>query len=272
MTRRVLLRCDSMGDLYPVTAPSLIPHAFLVSQHTWHQHLGHPGSDVLRRLVFNNVISCNKEKPPVFLSCLSAWKIRGAFIYHYSQFVWVYPLINKSDVLLKFVLFRNYDRAQFKCEIRSFLCDHGGEFDNRNLRKLFAENGIQFRFSCQRHPNKNAPPTIQHTHAAQQPHKTDHKQLATNQNEIPPLIIPDLPENPNPVSVHPMVTRFRVGSNQPTQRLNLHVSSVSPLPRSYRDAFNDSNWQNVMRDEYNALIKNQTWTLVPRPPAPILYV
>nr|GFA26490.1 ribonuclease H-like domain-containing protein [Tanacetum cinerariifolium] len=65
MTRRVLLRCDSTGDLYPVTAPSPIPHAFLVSQHTWHQRLGHQGSDVLRRLVSNNVISCNKEKPPV---------------------------------------------------------------------------------------------------------------------------------------------------------------------------------------------------------------
>ncbi|GJZ11448.1 hypothetical protein Tco_0546207 [Tanacetum coccineum] len=30
----VLLRCDSTGDLYPVTAPSPIPHAFLVIQHT----------------------------------------------------------------------------------------------------------------------------------------------------------------------------------------------------------------------------------------------
>nr|GEZ08154.1 ribonuclease H-like domain-containing protein [Tanacetum cinerariifolium] len=29
LTRRVLLRCDSTEDLYPVTAPSLIPHAFL---------------------------------------------------------------------------------------------------------------------------------------------------------------------------------------------------------------------------------------------------
>ncbi|GKE80108.1 hypothetical protein Tco_1550108 [Tanacetum coccineum] len=50
LTRRVLLRCDSTGDLYPVTAPSPISHAFLVSQHTWHQCLGHPGSEVLRRL------------------------------------------------------------------------------------------------------------------------------------------------------------------------------------------------------------------------------
>nr|GEY03792.1 putative reverse transcriptase domain-containing protein [Tanacetum cinerariifolium] len=53
------------GDLYQVTAPSLIPHAFLVSQHTWHQRLGHPGGEVLRRLVFSNFISYNKEKPPV---------------------------------------------------------------------------------------------------------------------------------------------------------------------------------------------------------------
>ncbi|GJS53116.1 ribonuclease H-like domain-containing protein [Tanacetum coccineum] len=48
MTRRVLLRCDSTRDLYPVTAPSPIPHAFLVSHHTWHQRLGHPRSEVLR--------------------------------------------------------------------------------------------------------------------------------------------------------------------------------------------------------------------------------
>nr|GEW51848.1 ribonuclease H-like domain-containing protein [Tanacetum cinerariifolium] len=42
------------------------------------------------------------------------------------------------------------------------------------------------------------------------------------------VIIPDPPVNPNPTSVHPMVTRFR--------------------------------------DEYDALIKNSTWTLVPRSP------
>ncbi|GJV88397.1 ribonuclease H-like domain-containing protein [Tanacetum coccineum] len=63
-----------------------------------------------------------------------------------------------------------------------------------------------------------------------------------------------------------MVTRFCVGTNRPTKRLNLHVSSVSPLPKYYRDVFNDPNWKNAMRDEYIALIKNKTWTLVPRPP------
>ncbi|GJX38788.1 ribonuclease H-like domain-containing protein [Tanacetum coccineum] len=65
MTLRGASPCDRTGDLTPVTHPSPIPHAFLVSQHTWHKRIGHPGGDVLRRLVSNNVISCNNEKPPV---------------------------------------------------------------------------------------------------------------------------------------------------------------------------------------------------------------
>nr|GEV58500.1 ribonuclease H-like domain-containing protein [Tanacetum cinerariifolium] len=70
MTRRVLLLCDSTEDLYPITAPSLIPYAFFVSQNTCHQRLGHLGSEVLRHLVSNNIIPCNKEKPLVlFHAC-----------------------------------------------------------------------------------------------------------------------------------------------------------------------------------------------------------
>ncbi|GJR36130.1 ribonuclease H-like domain-containing protein [Tanacetum coccineum] len=134
-TRRVLLRCDSSGDLYPVTESSSIPHVFLTSQYTWHQRLGHLGSEVLRRVLSNNSISCNKEKSPVLChacqlgkhvklsfvrsstfvsSCfdiihsdlwtspipsLSGFKYYVVFLDHYSQYVWVYPLVRKSDVL-----------------------------------------------------------------------------------------------------------------------------------------------------------------------------
>ncbi|GKC94009.1 ribonuclease H-like domain-containing protein [Tanacetum coccineum] len=496
MTHRVLLRCDSSGDLYPVTAPSPIPHVFLVSQHTWHQRLGHPGSEMLRRLVSNNFISCNKEKSPILChacqlgkhvrlpfvssttvvnSCfdiihsdvwtspilsLSSYKYYVLFLDHYSQFVWVYLLVHKSDVLSKFNLFRTYVKTQFKCEIHSFQCDHGGEFNNSTFHKLFTDNGIQFRFSCPKTSQQNGkskctvrtinnlirtllfqanlPPTfwveafnmvvhllnilpstaianeIPYTHLfGTNPdysllrtfgclcyhhlypnhkldpratpdillgHASNHRgyrcfDLHTNKiilsrhvtfdetvfpygtvsptsaptynflddlPDINPPIIPivslspnttsqhntpfptvapldfDGPStpntptaahlqhhsqeaqssiplinneahsptppakshephspapitatqntNPNPASVHPMVTRFRVGTNRPTQRFTLHVSSVSPLPKNYHAAFSDPNWQNVMRDEYHALIKNRTWVLVPRPP------
>ncbi|GJT59660.1 ribonuclease H-like domain-containing protein [Tanacetum coccineum] len=190
-TRRVLLRCDSSGDLYPVTESSSIPHVFLTSQYTWHQRLGHPGSEVLRRVLSNNSISCNKEKSPVLChacqlgkhvklpfvssstfvsSCfdiihsdlwtspipsLSGFKYYVVFLDHYSQYVWVYPLVRKSDVLSKFMLFRNFVHTQFKCEIKSFQCDHGGEFDNHTFHKLFASHGIQFRFSCPKTSQQN---------------------------------------------------------------------------------------------------------------------
>ncbi|GKD90272.1 ribonuclease H-like domain-containing protein, partial [Tanacetum coccineum] len=69
------------GDLYPVTAPSPIPHAFLVSQHTWHQRLGHPGGEVLRRLVSSNFILYNKEKPPVLChACQLGKHVRLPFV------------------------------------------------------------------------------------------------------------------------------------------------------------------------------------------------
>nr|GFA63967.1 ribonuclease H-like domain-containing protein [Tanacetum cinerariifolium] len=61
-TRHILLRCDSFGDLYPVTKPSTIPTALLfTSSSTWHQCLGHPSDEVLRSLASRQFISCNKE-------------------------------------------------------------------------------------------------------------------------------------------------------------------------------------------------------------------
>ncbi|GKD23884.1 ribonuclease H-like domain-containing protein [Tanacetum coccineum] len=62
-----------------------------------------------------------------------------------------------------------------------------------------------------------------------------------------------------------MVTRYRVGTNRPTQRYTLSVSTISPIPKSYNHAFQDPHWYRAMLDEYNALIKNNTWILVPRP-------
>jgi hypothetical protein len=62
-----------------------------------------------------------------------------------------------------------------------------------------------------------------------------------------------------------MVTRSRVGTTRPNPEYAGHMSTVSPSPRSYKEAFNDTNWHNAMYDEYNALVKNKTWKRVPRP-------
>ncbi|GKB32862.1 ribonuclease H-like domain-containing protein [Tanacetum coccineum] len=62
-----------------------------------------------------------------------------------------------------------------------------------------------------------------------------------------------------------MVTSFHVGTNKKNLRYNCHVSAISPIPKSYTTAIRDPKWQRVMLDEFNALIKNNTWILVSRP-------
>nr|GEX90131.1 hybrid signal transduction histidine kinase M [Tanacetum cinerariifolium] len=63
LTRHILLRCDSLGDLYLVTKSSNFHVAFVsISSSTWHQRLGHLRDEVLRSLTSRRFISCNKEK------------------------------------------------------------------------------------------------------------------------------------------------------------------------------------------------------------------
>ena len=154
-TKQVLLRCDSSGDLYPVTAPS--PQVFVVlDPSVWHQRLGHPGDSFFEQLVSGHFINCNKNKSKhlcpacqagkhvrlpfsrsdssvsfpfdiihsdVWTSPLlshSGLKYYVIFLDQYSHYVWVYPLKNKSDVFDKILHFRAYVRTQFNCEIKSF--------------------------------------------------------------------------------------------------------------------------------------------------------
>ncbi|GJY72602.1 ribonuclease H-like domain-containing protein [Tanacetum coccineum] len=64
---------------------------------------------------------------------------------------------------------------------------------------------------------------------------------------------------------HPMVTRSKVGIVKSNPKFSMHVSTTSPVPRSHIHALHDPNWKHAMLDEYNALITNGTWVLVPRP-------
>ncbi|GJU56584.1 ribonuclease H-like domain-containing protein [Tanacetum coccineum] len=67
------------------------------------------------------------------------------------------------------------------------------------------------------------------------------------------------------MSTHPMVTHAKAGIFKPLERMNCHVTTTSPLPRSHVHALHDPNWKKDMLDEDNALITNRTWVLVPRP-------
>ncbi|GJZ74210.1 ribonuclease H-like domain-containing protein, partial [Tanacetum coccineum] len=53
--------------------------------------------------------------------------------------------------------------------------------------------------------------------------------------------------------------------SKPIDCLPLNTSSISLIPKSLFLALKDPHLSNAMYDEYNALVKNGTWVLVPRP-------
>jgi hypothetical protein len=64
------------------------------------------------------------------------------------------------------------------------------------------------------------------------------------------------------------MTHGKIGCFMPNQKYGLATVSssvISPLPPTYRSALKDPNWYNAMLDDFNALMRNDTWYLVARP-------
>ncbi|GJU77022.1 ribonuclease H-like domain-containing protein [Tanacetum coccineum] len=158
-TGRLLLRCDSTGDLYPVTQqPSSQTPVVLLSfsSTTWHRRLGHPGDDVLRRLESKNLISCRKSKLSALCHACQLGKhaklpfynsessVNSVFEIIHSD-IWTSPIPSESGIKYYAIFLDHF----------SHFCDHGGEYDNTRFHELFPQNDIQFWFSCPRTSQQN---------------------------------------------------------------------------------------------------------------------
>ena len=62
------------------------------------------------------------------------------------------------------------------------------------------------------------------------------------------------------------MTRLQTGSWRPVDRYGFFATTASPIPANYLSALVDPNWRAAMSTEYDALLANGTWRLVPRPP------
>ncbi|KAJ0477852.1 putative RNA-directed DNA polymerase [Helianthus annuus] len=65
---------------------------------------------------------------------------------HYTRYMWLFPLKQKSDVFTTFKQFHSMAERQFKTHLKAFQTDWGGEF--RNLSSFFKTLGIIHRLSC----------------------------------------------------------------------------------------------------------------------------
>lgn len=70
------------------------------------------------------------------------------------------------------------------------------------------------------------------------------------------------PSSPHPT--HKMSTRLQHGIRKPINKLNLNAESVTvDVPKNITQALKSPVWRKAMDEEINALVKNQTWNLVP---------
>lgn len=163
-TKIPILRCDSTGDLYPLSLPTArtSPSTFAaLSQDLWHRRLGHPGISLLRilnkhksisvskfsdskicqycvfgkhiKLPFNDSLSTTMLPFDIIHSDLWTSLILSSgghryyilFLDDYTNFLWTYPITNKSSVFFIFSSFHRLIKTQFNRAIKTFQCDNG---------------------------------------------------------------------------------------------------------------------------------------------------
>jgi hypothetical protein len=84
----------------------------------------------------------------------------------------------------------------------------------------------------------------------------------------PPVPPPRPMRGASPPPALRRLTRLQTGTIQPVSYQNMSADHIvaSLVPANYRSALADPNWRAAMADEFQALIDNDTWRLVPRPP------
>ena len=92
------------------------------------------------------------------VSSPSGYKYYVLFLDHYTNFLWTFPLFRKSQVYDIFVNFYVFVHTQFELKIKSFQCDHEGEFDNKLFHNFCNNRGIHLLFSCPHTSSQNGNP------------------------------------------------------------------------------------------------------------------
>jgi hypothetical protein len=152
-TRRMIIRCNSLGDLYtippvPDASSPKAPVSSATTSTVWHACLGHPGNAVFNKLQSSRLIQCNKpdhrtchvyhlgkhvwlpfsssvssSKSPFELIHYDVWTSHvvstSGFKYYlvllddFTHLCWTFPLKQKSDVFHSITTFHSYVRTKF---------------------------------------------------------------------------------------------------------------------------------------------------------------
>lgn len=80
------------------------------------------------------------------------------------RFVWLFPLVKKSDVLSTFIVLKQMAENRFNCKIKLLQTDGGGEFTSRLFQNFLRDHGISQQLSCPYTPQQNGIVEQKHRH------------------------------------------------------------------------------------------------------------
>ncbi|KAI0499987.1 hypothetical protein KFK09_018195 [Dendrobium nobile] len=100
-----------------------------------------------------------------------------------------------------------------------------------------------------------------------QPTPTQHSASSSPSATESYSAVPALPElTTTNIPTHPMQTRLKSGIAKPKHIVSLLTTNTSTAtPSTYAQAIKQPHWRQSMTEEFNALQKQDTWTLVPAP-------
>jgi hypothetical protein len=151
----------------------------------WHHQLGHPSESVFSHLLSHHQLPVSgpsnktwvcepcqlgKSKQLLFsassrvstsplelihsdvwtspVPSMSGCRFYVIFVDDFSQFTWLYPLINKSEVFNSFVKFKLFVEKQFSTIIKQFQTDNGGEYTSLQFKNFLTQHGIFHHLTC----------------------------------------------------------------------------------------------------------------------------
>ncbi|KAI0492295.1 hypothetical protein KFK09_026565 [Dendrobium nobile] len=86
------------------------------------------------------------------------------FVDDFSRFIWLFPIMHKSDVTNTFIQFVTFIERQTNRKIKIIRSDGGGEFVNNHFQTFTKNAGIMHQTSCPYTPEQNGIAERKHRH------------------------------------------------------------------------------------------------------------
>ncbi|KAM0996802.1 hypothetical protein ACFX2C_006762 [Malus domestica] len=101
---------------------------------------------------------------PSPIAFIEGYKYYVSFVDEFTRFVWIFPLIHKSEVFDVFQKFYNFGFTQFNIGIKCLQTDGGDEYISRRFDDFLKHKGIVHMISCPYTPQQNGLAERKHRH------------------------------------------------------------------------------------------------------------